>query len=57
MISKLLRLKSGHSLLPAHKSKNDPYCVTCVTPFKEHHLLFECKNLQLLQSNFINNDH
>ena len=49
MISKIFRLKSGHSLLPAHKSKTDPYCVICVTPFKEHHLLLECKNLQLLQ--------
>ena len=55
MIRKIFRLKSSHNLLPAHKSKYDlatpSNCLTCETPFNEHHLLFECKNLQLLQNN------
>ena len=55
MIRKIFRLKSGHNLLPAHKSKYDLATplnrVTCETPFNEHHLLFECKNFQLLQTN------
>ena len=55
MIRKIFRLKSGHNLLPAHKSKYDltksSNCVTCETPFNEHDLLFECKNLQLLRTN------
>ena len=55
LIRKKFRLKSGHNLLLAHKSKYDlaspSNCVTCETPFNEHHLLFECKSLQLLQSN------
>ena len=53
MIRKIFRLKSGHNLLPARKSKYDlatpSSCVTCEMPFNEHHLLFEGKNLQLLQ--------
>ena len=55
MIRKIFRLKSSHNLLPAHKSKYDlatpSNCLTCETPFNEHHLLFECKILQLLQNN------
>ena len=55
LIRKIFRLKNGHNLLPAHKSKYDlatpSNCLTCETPFNEHHLLFECKNLQLLQTN------
>ena len=55
MIRKIFRLKSGNNLLPAHKSKYDlatpSNYVTCETPFNEHHLLFECNNLQLLQTN------
>ena len=55
MIRKIFRLKSSHNLLPAHKSKYDlatpSNCLTCETPFNENHLLFECKNLQLLQNN------
>ena len=56
IIRKIFRLKkSSHNLLPAHKSKYDlatpSNCLTFQTPFNEHHLLFECKNLQLLQNN------
>ena len=55
MIRKIFQLKSGHNLLPAHKSKYDlatpSNFVTCETPFNEHHLLFECKNLHLLLTN------
>ena len=55
MIRKIFRLKSGCNLFPAHKSKYDlatpSNCVTCETPFSEHHLLFECENLHLLQTN------
>ena len=55
MIRKIFRLKSSHNLLPAHKSKYDlatpSNCLTYQTPFNEHHPLFECKNLQLLQNN------
>ena len=54
MIRKTFRLKSGHNLLPAHKSKYDQAtpsnCVTCETPFNEDHLLLECENFQLLQT-------
>ena len=55
MIRKIFRLKSGHNLLLAHESKyylgTPSHCVTCETPINEHHLLFECKKLQLLQTN------
>ena len=55
MIRKIFRLKSSHNLLPAHRSKYDlgtpSNCLTCETPFSEHHHLFEYKNLQLLQNN------
>ena len=51
----MFRLKSGHNLLPAYKSKYDlatpSNYVTCEMPLNEHHLLFECKNHQLLQTN------
>ena len=55
MIREIFRLKSSHNLSPAHKSKYDlatpSNCLTYETGFNEHHLLFECKNLWLLQNN------
>ena len=52
---KIFIVKSSHNLLPEHKSKYDlaipSNCLTCETPFNEHYLLFECKNLMLLQNN------
>ena len=55
MIRKIFRLKSSHNLLPAHKSMYHLAApsnrLICETPFNKHHLLFECKNLQLLQNN------
>ena len=52
---KNIQLKSGHNLVPAHKSKYDPAtpsnCVTCELHFNENHLLFECKSLELFQTN------
>ena len=55
VIRKVFTLKSGHILLPAHKPKYDlatpSNCVTCGTSFNEHHLLVECKNLELFHTN------